>query len=105
MTLFYTIPMWSFLAITFMMATLLMLDGQTCFSNSTVAAGVLFISQSSVTLWVQFNKSKVGSSESAALFGDKHFTAMFSGNEQSRQLFSEVIRRHTPPISEKLEEV
>jgi hypothetical protein len=104
MTLFYTIPMWAFLAISAVSAAVLR-DGlgqriAGTFTYSDLAIAALFAAQGTVTLWVQLKKDRVENEDRATMFGDERFAALFSEDERGRQLFADIVRRHTPPQSE-----
>lgn len=98
MTHFYTIPMWVFLAITVAAMVLRESIGSTSqvldSKRSLIVLLFLCVSQLCATVWVQWQKSRVGARVRATLFGDKDFVAMFAGTDDARARLARVIERH-----------
>lgn len=98
MTLFYTVPIWSFLAIT--IAAILLHDSIGSASHglnnqeSLIVLIVLFLAQLSATVWVQRKKSEVGVRTRAMLFGDKDFAAMFEDIPGEHSSLANVIAKY-----------
>ena len=106
MTYFYTIPMWSFLAITVAATVLREIIGSTSQGahnkRSLMVLIILCVAQLCVTIWVQWKKSEVGVKVRATLFGNKDFAAMFEGTPDARARLADVIGRYRPvPATEE----
>lgn len=106
MTLYYTIPMVAFLAISIFVT---LLREQIGMSSSALTPEKTFwilvgicIIQAGLSIWVQHRKSKLSTKEIAANFGDEGFTALFSERNDSHPGFKEVIERHQ---SEKMKSI
>jgi hypothetical protein len=100
MTYFYTIPMWTFLAITLAATVLREGIGSTSRGmddeRSLMILIIFCIAQLGATIWVQRKKSEVGARTRATLFGDKEFAAMFEGTAEARTRLANVIGRYRP---------
>lgn len=98
MTLYYTIPMFVFLAITIFVT---MLREQIGTSSNALPAESAFwlligisIIQAYISIWVHRRKSKINAYNMAERFGHDEFTAMFAGTQETVELFDMVIKRH-----------
>jgi hypothetical protein len=100
MTFYYTIPMVFFLGITIFVTVLrehIGSSSQALTPDSTFWVLVVFcVIQAWASIWVQCKKSKITPQERAAYFGNKKFSAMFSGEEGDLEKFKEVIERYRP---------
>jgi len=100
MTLYYTIPMICFFAISISVTFLLERIGAVSAAlNPTWSFWVLValcIVQGAVTIWVQFTKSTVTPRERATLFGNEDFASMFDGTEEGLRKFGKVVKNYTP---------
>jgi hypothetical protein len=100
MALYYTIPMFCFLAISIIVAFLRESIGVTSKAvGSEWSFWILVaicIAQGSVTLWVQLKKAKASSKDCATLFGDPKFAEMFDDKIESLQKCGEIVERYNP---------
>lgn len=98
MTLYYTIPMASFLVISIAITLLRehFEKSNTAFSpNSTIwTLTLICLIQAGISVWVQRKKSRNSIEELAKNFGDNEFTQMFSKKDEAFNKYKEVMERH-----------
>ena len=104
MTLYYTIPMAVFLAISILVTVLREQIGAS--SEALTSEHTLWIlvaiclAQTGISLWVQYRRAKLGNQELAGNFGEDGFTAMFSGEDSALAQFRQVIHRHQSAVDD-----
>lgn len=104
MTLYYSIPMMCFLAITSMAIALWqpLCEANTAFSGRPSLFGLWALGglQLCALVWVQFKKKKVGVKELAAAFEDPEFSALFDGTDKADKDIAKLIQRYKPAEKE-----